>query len=67
MAYAINILLVWLLQDNLALSSAELDGAMEVARFTVFIYFDGWFRSPFIVDAGFLDLRMFNLLDHYQK
>ena len=67
MAYAINILLVWLLQDHLALSCAELEGALEVARFTVFIYFDNWFCSPFIVDAAFLDLRMYNLLGHYQK
>ena len=67
MAYAINILLVWLLQNHLVLSTTELEGAMEVGRFTVFVYFDCWFRSPFIVDAAYLDLRTFNLLHQYQK
>ena len=65
MAYAINILLLWLLQDMVKLTPAELRGIKEMARYTVFVYFESWFRSPFITDAALLDLRTFKLLDEY--
>ena len=67
MAYAINIILLWLLQDIIKMTAAELKGVEEVARYTVFVFFDSWFRSPIFTDAALLDLRTFKLLDVYEK
>ena len=49
MAFLINILLVWLLQDYLTLTAEELAGAFEISRYAVYIYSEAWFRSPFVV------------------
>ena len=67
MAYAINIILLWLLQDLVSLTPSELRGIKELARYSVFVYFDSWFRSPIFTDAALLDLRTYKLLDEYEK
>ncbi len=67
MGYGENNLLAWLLQNLLDLSREELGGSFEVSRFTVFLYPEPWFRSPFIVDAAYLDLHTFKNLDEFEK
>ena len=67
MAFLINILLVWLLQDYLTLTAEELAGAFEISRYAVYIYSEAWFHSPFLSDAAFLDLHMSKCLDAYEK
>ena len=67
MAFLINILLVWLLQDYLTLTAEELAGAFEISRYAAFIYSEAWFCSPFLCDAAFLDLHMLKCLDAYEK
>ena len=67
MAYAINLLMVWLLQDMLKLTKDQLDGVMEISRYTCFVYFESWFRAPFVSDSAFLDLRTYKLLTPFSK
>ena len=67
MVYAINIILIWLLQNLLYLTVAERKGAFEMARFTIFLYVQPWLHTAFVADAAPLDLRTFKLLDVYEK
>ena len=67
MAYAINMLLAWLLQDLLQLTDHELAGAREMSIFVTFLYSEPWFRSPFVVDSAFQDLQLCKNLDRYQR
>ena len=67
MAFLINILLVWLLQDYLTLTAEELAGAFEISRYAAYIYAEAWFHSPFLTDAVFLNLHMSKCLDAYEK
>ena len=67
MAYAINILLLWLLQDHMNLTVDELRGLEELSRFIVFLYSEIWFRSPYVTDSAFLDLHTFQSLFTYER
>ena len=67
MGYAINIILAWLLQDQIDIPAEHLDSVFEVTRFVAFIYAIPWFRSPFVADAAFLELEMFKSLGKYQR
>ena len=67
MAYAINILLVWLFQNLLELTPQELSGTKEMAKYTTFLYAEQWFRSSFFVDAAWLDLMMMRNLNEYER
>ena len=67
MAYIINCLIMWLLQDKLSLSEDEPVGIKEIARFVVFLYAELWFRSAFVADNAPLDVHLLKSLDSYKK
>ena len=66
MAYAINTMMVHLLNDKLPLTTEERAGAHELARWTTFFYAEQSFWAPFVADAALLDLRSIKLLDSYE-
>ena len=67
MAYAINMLLVWLLQDYLELTAAQLEGAREISRYIVFHYAECWFKSTFFTEAALLNIHTFKCLDLFGR
>ena len=67
MSYSINCLILWLLQDKVALTEEELAAVKELSRFIVFLYSELWFRSSFVTDSAPLDVHFLKQLDSYEK
>ena len=67
MGYAINVLLAWLLQDQIEIPEDQLNAVFEVVRFISYIYVIPWFRSPFVVDAAKIELDMLKCLEKYER